>query len=70
MNGDSRRGEVALLLRLDFGLEFIFMRLAGLLNEVVLRLEIRRCVEELRFVARDMTLSAKRTAAWEALPGK
>jgi hypothetical protein len=70
VNGGSRRGEVVFVLRLDFGLEFIFMRLAGILNEVVLRLEIGRCVEGLRFVARSMARSAKPTAARKALFAK
>ena len=32
----------AFVLRLDFGLRFVFMGLAGILNEVLLRLEIGR----------------------------
>ena len=43
MNGDSqlaKSGEMAFVLRLDSGFGFIFMGLAGILNEVVLRLEI------------------------------
>lgn len=48
MKGDSRRGEVVFLLRLEFGLGFIFMGLAGILNEVVLRLEMKRWLRGLR----------------------
>lgn len=36
------------LLRLDFGLEFVFMELAGILNEILLRLEMKRWLRQLR----------------------